>query len=191
MVKSIPDKTTFKCNHTSVDHNHEGQKVIHPGSCKNEDCQCGKKSPVHNKHRKMKRLELTADLLTGIAEIDKQHSKLFDMGNSVLFPDTAELSTREFAEALIFLARYVNFHFLAEEDGMERYSYDRVESHKKQHHRLREDIKDLIKRAENEGPTKHLKLKFHYMFSDWFTYHIKHTDRLFAEYVKDKNSRGS
>jgi len=139
----------------------------------------------------MKRLELTADLLTGIDEIDNQHSKLFDMGNSVLFPDTAEPSTREFAEALVFLARYVNYHFLAEEDGMERYSYDRLESHQKQHHRLREDIKDLIKRAKNEGPTKHLKLKFHYMFSDWFTYHIKHTDRAFAEFIKDQNRRGS
>ena len=62
---------------------------------------------------------------------------------------------------------------------------------KKQHDRLREDIEDMLKRVKKEGPTKHLKLKFHYMFSDWFTYHIKHTDRAFAEFIKDQNSRGS
>jgi hemerythrin len=136
----------------------------------------------------MKRLELTTDLLTGIAEIDEQHRELFIMGNRALFPDAVETSTREFADALVFLVRYVDYHFSAEEDAMEWYGYNRLKSHKKQHDRFQEDIKDVLKHAKKEGPTKHLKLKFHYMFSDWFTYHIKHMDHALAEFLQDQNS---
>lgn len=136
----------------------------------------------------MKRLELTTDLLTGIADIDDQHRELFIKGNSILFPGGGAPSTREFAEVLVFLIRYVDYHFLAEEDAMERYGFDRSKGHKRQHHRLREDIKDLYKHAKQEGATKNIRIKLHFMLSDWFTYHIKHSDRAFAGFLREQNS---
>ena len=48
-------------------------------------CEGKNLSPVPDKHNEMKRLEFTADLLTDIAEIDNQHRKLYNIGNSVLF----------------------------------------------------------------------------------------------------------
>ena len=190
MVKTSPMKSGCNCKKDSFNQDYDIHKVIHSGQCENESCKCKEKSPAAKKHQRTHRLELTANLLTGLSEIDNQHRKLFDMGNTILFSDTSkpESSVKHFGEALVFLARYVNYHFLGEEDAMERYGYKHLENHKKQHRKFRDDLKDLLKRARDEGPTKHLKLKFHYMLSDWFAYHIKHTDRVFVDFIKQQNN---
>ena len=190
-VNEIPEKTKCECNHAFIGDNDNVKDVIYLDTCKNENCECKRAPSIAEKDNELRRLELTGDLLTGISEIDNQHRELFNKGNAVLFPGKVELGTRDFADALVFIVRYVEYHFLAEEDAMERCGYDRTESHKKQHQRLQEDIGDLLTHAKQEGPTKHLKLKFHYFFSDWFTYHIKHTDRAFADFLRDQDNHVS
>ena len=46
-IKGIQVKTKCECNHMFIDHNYKVKEVIHFGSCKNEDCNCKKFSPVH------------------------------------------------------------------------------------------------------------------------------------------------
>ena len=65
-VKTIPSKSRCQCNKGSVDQTYNIRKVIHPVSCKNEDCKCEQLSPVPNPHMKMNRFQLTEDLLTGL-----------------------------------------------------------------------------------------------------------------------------
>ena len=114
----------------------------------------------------MDRLRLTEDLLTNISDIDRQHRELFAWGNLLLFPGSILNAKEDVAIAIVFLSRYARYHFLAEEQGMERFYYDRLEDHKKEHRKFRKGIKDLYKQAKKEGTTKDLSLKVHSLFSD-------------------------
>lgn len=131
----------------------------------------------------MKRLELTDDLATGIKEIDKQHRELLAMGNAVLFPETGTSSDRDILGALDFLVKYVNSHFDAEELLMESYGFDRLESHRKQHQRLRGEVEGLADRAQQQSSIKGLASELHYLLHDWFIYHINDWDKAMAAYI--------
>jgi len=131
----------------------------------------------------MKRLELTDDLLTGVKEIDKQHHELLARGNAVLFPETGTSSDRDIIEALEFLVKYVNSHFDAEELLMESYGFDRLESHRKQHQRLRREVEGLAARAQQQSSIKGLAGELYYLLHDWFIYHINEWDKAMAAYT--------
>jgi len=131
----------------------------------------------------MKRLELTGDLSTGIKEIDKQHRELLARGNAVLFPETGTSSDRDILEALDFLVKYVNTHFDAEELLMASYGFDRLESHRKQHQRLRREVEGLADRAKQQNSAKGLAGELYYLLHDWFIYHVNEWDKAMAAYI--------
>ena len=131
----------------------------------------------------MKRLELTGDLLTGVKEIDNQHRELLARGNAVLFPETGTSSDTDILEALNFLVKYVNTHFDAEELLMESYGFDRLESHRKQHQRLRREVEGLADRAQQQNSVKGLAGELYYLLHDWFIYHINEWDKAMAAYI--------
>jgi len=131
----------------------------------------------------MKRLELTDDLLTGIKEIDTQHRELLAKGNAVLFPESGTSSDKDILEALDFLVKYVNSHFDAEELLMESYGFDRLESHRQQHQRLRREVEGLAARAKKQGSDKGLASELYYLLHEWFIYHINEWDKAMAAYT--------
>jgi hemerythrin-like metal-binding protein len=134
----------------------------------------------------MKRLELTADLKTGIDAIDKQHQELFSWANAVSADDIVA-DEKKLKEALSNLDRYVVEHFRTEEEAMKNYNYDRLEKHQAQHHRLMREVSDLYRRLYREEASKGLMVELQYMFADWFNLHIKEWDKHFATFLKNKN----
>ena len=136
----------------------------------------------------MERFKLTSDLLTNISDIDDQHRELLSWANLLLYPKRILKDSKDFTITLTLLARYSRYHFLAEEEGMERFHYDRIEGHKKHHQKFRQDIKNLYKRAKKEGATRDIKQELHNMFYNWFFNHIKRWDRAFAEFLRKKQA---
>ncbi len=134
----------------------------------------------------MERLQLTEDLLTGIEEIDNQHRELFARGNAVLFPKGGKVNARDVINALAFLMLYVDEHFAAEERLMRHYKYDRLDSHRKQHQRLRKDVEALYRRTKEEGTLKGLASELYYLFSDWYVYHIREWDGAYAAFLQKR-----
>ena len=47
-AKVIQVNTKCRCNHMFVEHNYVVKKIVHFGSCKNEDCSCEKFLPAHD-----------------------------------------------------------------------------------------------------------------------------------------------
>ena len=133
----------------------------------------------------MEHLKLTDDLRTNIVEIDNQHRELFARGNLILFPEGGKPSNLDVAGALLFLMDYVDKHFSAEEQLMEYYDYKRLEGHRKQHQRLRNDVKEIYRRSENKSTLEGLANELYYLLSDWFVYHIKEWDKSFTVFLKE------
>jgi len=134
----------------------------------------------------MKPFELTENLQTGIEEIDNQHRKLLSWANFITFDD-ADSTDQKVAEALGNLQDYVVYHFQTEEKAMEKYDYDKVDKHKKQHKRLMNEVADLFSRARGKETDKGTLAELQYMFTDWVQLHILEWDQPFAVFLKNKN----
>ena len=134
----------------------------------------------------MKPFELTADLQTGIEEIDNQHRKLLSWANFVTFDD-ADATDQKVSEALGNLLDYASYHFRTEEEAMDRYDYDKVDKHRKQHNRLANEVTDLFSRSKGKEADEGTLTELQYMFTDWIQLHIKEWDQPFATFLKNKN----
>ena len=137
----------------------------------------------------MKPLELTDDLKTDIETIDEQHQALLSWANAVSANDVLA-DEDKLSEALNNLDEYVDYHFRTEEQAMDAHGYDRLEKHKAQHRRLMREVTELFGRLHREGASKGLMVEVQYMFSDWYTLHIKEWDKPFAAFLKSKNVSG-
>lgn len=134
----------------------------------------------------MVHLKLTDDLLTNIEEIDSQHRELFARGNLFLFPENGKPTDKDMAGALHFLKDYVNEHFAAEERLMEYYDYGRLEGHRKQHQRLRNEVAEIYRRSNKKnGFHEALASELYFLLNDWYVYHIKEWDKAYAVFLKD------
>ena len=134
----------------------------------------------------MKPFELTPNLQTGIDEIDDQHRKLLSWANFIAFDD-ADATDQKVTEALDNLQDYVVYHFQTEEEAMDKYDYDKVDKHKKQHHRLTKEVIGLFNRSRGKEASEGTLTELQYMFTDWIQLHIKEWDQPFAAFLKGKN----
>jgi hemerythrin-like metal-binding protein len=134
----------------------------------------------------MKTFKLTPKMQTGIDEIDNQHRKLISWANFLAIDD-ADDTDRKVTEALDNLQDYVVYHFQTEEEAMDRYNYDKLEKHKKQHLRLMNEVSDLFSRARGKEANEGTLAELQYMFMDWIQLHIMEWDQPFAAFLKNKN----
>ncbi len=134
----------------------------------------------------MKAIVFTSDLETGIQSVDEQHRQLFAWGAAVLEHPETLADTEAFVRVYRDLAAYARFHFASEEAGMRKFDYDRLEAHRVQHQKFRDEFSHLYDRARASGPTKEIQLRTHFVLTDWFIYHIKDADRRLAEHIRTR-----
>ena len=134
----------------------------------------------------MKTFELTPKMQTGIEEIDNQHRKLISWANFLAIDD-ADDTDQKVTEALDNLQDYVVYHFQTEEEAMDKYDYDQLEKHKKQHVRLMNEVGELFNRSKGKEASEGTLAELQYMFTDWIQLHIKEWDQPFATFLKAKN----
>ena len=134
----------------------------------------------------MERFELTADLLTGIADIDDQHRKLLELANQVVKPSAIKSDGPMFEGALKFLEEYVIYHFAAEEYAMAESDYPNIIHHNQLHSTFRKDVAAFVAQASREGDSKDLRLKVSFAIENWLLEHIRITDRDLAQFLKQQ-----
>ena len=139
----------------------------------------------------MERFQLTADLLTGIADIDDQHRKLLELANRVVNPSAIRSDAPMFDEALKFLEEYVIYHFAAEEYAMAEFGYPNEIHHHQLHSNFRDDVAAFVAQAFREGVSKDLRLKVSFAIENWFLEHIRITDHDLANFLKQQGRAAS
>ena len=121
--------------------------------------------------------ELTAELLTGIDEIDCQHAYFLRLvrASSAL----GESSTASKAHGLILeIVRYAQSHFAFEESMMKVYDYPNSVEHIEEHARI---LKSITTAMASE-PVNIAKFRLELL--RWFSSHISLDDKQLAQFVR-------
>ncbi len=136
----------------------------------------------------MLRLEFPESLLTGHAEVDRQHRILFDAADRVLA--VREASRDTVIPAIRFLLSYVHYHFRAEEALMDAIGYDRAEHHRRQHTMLREAVEQVKEAVLAGEDMDRIAARLHVLFLDGYVFHIRNVDAPLAAAARAKGKEG-
>ena len=123
--------------------------------------------------------EFTNDYLTGIASVDAQHKKLFDLTNAcyaLVMEDTTEDKYDQIVAIVNELAAYAGTHFAHEEEYMERIQYQHRFSHRALHLRFMKKVGAIDFDAIDENQQESL-LNILDFLARWLYDHIKGRDR--------------
>lgn len=114
----------------------------------------------------------TADLNTGVAQVDEQHRQIVDCIRRLA--DAGERSYPEVAPILDDLTQVTVDHFRDEERLMIESGYRYFEAHKGIHDRLLGQLGELIECFRNglDGPSRILEL-----MENWLYMHIRNNDK--------------
>jgi hemerythrin len=121
-----------------------------------------------------------------VAEIDKQHKKMFEIGRRisdlVLAKDEFD-HYDEIMDILKELTEYTIYHFGYEERLMKQHGYKELDSHQFEHVFL---TKKIIKLQEKDIDTnqKGATIDLIAFVSDWIAGHILQTDMKYRDYFK-------
>lgn len=99
------------------------------------------------------RYELTKDLETGNAIIDREHKELFNAVNQLLDACQQGKGRAAVNGATTFLLNYVDRHFAHEEQLQVRYKYPEYPRHKEFHDKYKAKLRDIAGAIGPNGPT--------------------------------------
>ena len=130
----------------------------------------------------------TDDLCVHVKEIDDQHKKLFSLINNQHDAIVAHAGKQEVKKTIRELAAYAVYHFQVEERYMQKFNYPGFLDHKAKHDSFIKQIADFEKdyEAERFGLTNDVM----YFLVDWWTNHIRGTDKQYTPYFV-KNGLGT
>jgi hemerythrin len=135
----------------------------------------------------MTRYLMTEDLLTGNAEIDKQHESLFGLANEVLDPDSERRTDTAFLASVGYLSRYVQEHFAAEEAAMVASSFPNREQHQQFHVEFRNRIAALLERSLEEPKLSDLRRELSRAVTVLLVRHIRVEDKALAAHLRTRS----
>ncbi len=133
-------------------------------------------------------IELTNDMLTGVAKIDTQHKELINRINAVLAMGSKAVATDETRKTIDFLGEYILKHF-GEEEALQRQSkYPDYDSHKQQHQIYINEFKKLKEEFTANGASPKFTVSLNTSIVNWIVNHIKKVDVVFGKYYKTHNA---
>ncbi len=129
------------------------------------------------------RLEWTAALVTGIAEVDEQHQELFRCAARVRDAASTDDGS-EFDRTLAFLRDSVAFHFQTEERYMAAQRYPDLARHRQEHLSMLEAFREIEQDHHHKGCTAACRTRVDRFLSDWLRTHIGVTDLAMARFIR-------
>lgn len=123
----------------------------------------------------------TPELAVGVEEIDAQHRALIERVNHLVDACSAGKCADETAPLLAFLREYVDSHFAAEEDLMERCAFPEREAHRREHREFCQRLDALAAGLATGGEQPQIELEE--MIIDWLFDHICIRDRALGKFL--------
>ena len=131
-------------------------------------------------------IEWSNELNTGIEEIDKQHRELFARFNSLLEAYSAGKGKDEIIGFHDFLTSYVQEHFKSEEEMMLRHSYPGYDEQLIEHESFRTQLSEIRQNLMATKIENNDLISIGDCVADWLIDHIHKKDRLFGEFLRQK-----
>jgi hemerythrin len=129
------------------------------------------------------RVEWTARLSVGVADIDEQHRELYRRIDMFLRALTERRARDELRPLVNYLRQYVRAHFAAEQQMMELSGYSGLGDHMLEHHWFEEEYLRLVDRLDQDGVTFGVARDLVGLLVSWLDTHLETTDRLFGTYL--------
>lgn len=117
----------------------------------------------------------------GNARIDFEHMIFFDIIVAIEEEHEAGKDKERLHRLLLELMKYIQFHFVSEENIMIDCDYPEVGDHMRHHEQINESFNNKIMAYEMNQCTIGDVLAF---LVDWFVNHTIHEDRKISEYIK-------
>jgi hemerythrin len=133
--------------------------------------------------------EWDEDLETGYAVIDRQHRQLVETVNKLQAAKDAGKGPDEIGKIIGFLLEYTDKHFREEEALQQAYQYPDYYVHVSYHEAFRQQVAQLVKRMDDEGPTPELVDETTTAIGDWLINHIKGDDFRMAAFVQSEDKK--
>ena len=123
----------------------------------------------------------------GIAEIDKQHQRLFEIGKKIytlLLTYKGQDSFNSISNLIGEMSNYTAYHFQTEEELFEKYNYPNAEAHIHEHQKFIDYLNSLNLGIIDENQKDAIMdlLKF---ISQWIFRHINSTDFKYKDFFKE------
>ncbi len=131
-------------------------------------------------------LHWTKDYSVGVEEIDTQHKELFETINSLDSSMRKGKGRDETNSLIIFLDKYIFFHFSTEEKYMTALGYQRYPHHKIQHTWFIKAFSDIKKKFGTEGATADVIVMCNTLLIKWFSSHVRTADMSLGVFLKSK-----
>lgn len=132
----------------------------------------------------MARYELTSNLLTGNAVIDKEHRELIDAVNKLLDACSGGKGSEQLGYTVKFLNDYVDKHFTHEEQLQQQNGYPVFTAHKAFHDKYKQTLREITS-GFSGTPSLADMTKLNGHISLLIT-HIKTEDKRLGEFLNKK-----
>ncbi len=126
-------------------------------------------------------LEWKDEYSVGIESVDLEHRELIGLINDVNELIRKESASSRVIEGLGEIFAQISAHFALEEKIMRDTAYDEYGSHKADHERLLDEIRDIMDRVEDGGVYD--ETIFGQELNDWFGVHFRTHDARFHRHV--------
>lgn len=140
-------------------------------------------SSIDHGETDLREFEWNNSLVLGVGEMDQEHRELVDRINDLIRHLDRGSAKNDIDLSFKELANFVVHHFQDEESFMESINYPQIDSHKKIHERLLQQVGDY-KKALDEGRIDKIKLVG--FLRNWLISHIMGVDRQYAEHSKNR-----
>lgn len=131
--------------------------------------------------------EWSDSLSVGIAEFDAHHKRLVELINNLHHDSTSGNSRITVGNTLLALSNYVIYHFLAEEDVMQRHKYPDYEPHRREHIALTEKTLGFV--AAFHRGSEDITTELLDFLVAWLKNHIMTVDRKYQGFLNNKGIR--
>ncbi len=129
---------------------------------------------------------VTQDLITGNAQIDKEHVELFAKINDFMEACSQGKGRSEIMETVKFLRNYTNHHFNYEETIQKRHDYPHYAVHKGFHDKFNRSMDEIVSQFEKEGVSIALVAKINLEIGSNLIAHIKTEDVRLAKFLQSE-----
>lgn len=113
----------------------------------------------------------------GVAEIDEEHKLIVDNFEKLYFSAKNGNGFELYNEILLFLEKYVSFHFEHEEAYQKSISYAGYDEHKSLHDNFRAQVLEQVKILSEKEVTSRDLVKLLLFIKEWVIYHILVEDK--------------
>lgn len=118
-----------------------------------------------------------------IAEIDRQHQKLFALFNELYDAMQQGHGTEVIDKVLTSVVDYTAYHFAFEEKLLKEAGFKEEAAHRAEHGKLAEQAKLLAQRLRSAGGDPTVVIATLKFLGDWLARHILVSDKSFAPFL--------